>query len=230
MIVPVAGAARPERTTCEGATTGGEAPETRSSEGSRLDRALEVLRKLSVAGGLAAALWVVLLFFLGAGIYSTFETAYGIPLFDFSVNRCLEYGARYLSEVLVALPLLLLLGVAEYFSQADLSYHVFFGLPLLLMLLSQHLRGSARRRGGRLHFAVVFATVAYMIVLLVSAYGALVGAASVQNVLLDPAVNVAIEHADELRQGMDPAELGIPDWDGFTRNLVLSDGDHRRAR
>jgi hypothetical protein len=46
---------------------------------------------------------------------------------------------------------------------------------------------------------------------------------SAQDVLLDPAINIAIAHAEELRQGAELADFGVTHLSEFTESLVLGD-------
>ncbi len=40
---------------------------------------------------------------------------------------------------------------------------------------------------------------------------------------LDPAVNVALSHREELKAGAGSVKFGIRHWDGFTLNMVIRD-------
>jgi hypothetical protein len=127
----------------------------------QLDRAIEWLRKISVLGSLGAAAGFGLVFFLGAGIYSAYQIAYGIPLFTFSVTHCLEYGGMFISEILVNYPLMLVSGVERYLLHAEeeVAYHILFGAPLVLWVLTRLLGRLERTRGGIFHAGFASANV-----------------------------------------------------------------------
>jgi len=40
---------------------------------------------------------------------------------------------------------------------------------------------------------------------------------------LDPAMNVVLNHREELTAGADPVKFGIRHWDGLTLNMVIRD-------
>ena len=47
---------------------------------------------------------------------------------------------------------------------------------------------------------------------------------------LDPAMNVVLNHREELTAGADPVKFGIRHWDGFTLNMVIRDKPWKVAK
>ena len=51
-----------------------------------------------------------------------------------------------------------------------------------------------------------------------------------RGLFLDPAVNLALNHREELKAGADPVKFGIRHWDGFTLNMVIRDEQWKFAK
>jgi hypothetical protein len=197
---------------------------------STLDALIRLAKKISLLTGLVTGLSLVALYFFGIAIYATFSSAFGVPPFEFSLQHCLEYGGAYAGVVLTLLPLLAVYGLVDYFREAGPAQHVFLGLPLALLWLVETLR---RRSGGRfriLRQVSVLCLLSYTALYLVVVYLTMVSTLAPRSLLLDPAVNVALSHREELKAGANPVKFGIRHWDGFTLNMVIRDEQWKIAK
>lgn len=194
---------------------------------SQLDRAIHWLQRISVLGGLGAAAGFGLTFFLGTGIYSAYYTTFGVAPFTFNLNHCLEHGGVFLSETVVLLPILLLAGVQMYLVQAadDGWIHVLFWLSPFTLLAIRLLRRFPATRGGSFCAGLTVFNLVFLMIFMFSLYLTLLDTATVQDVLLDPAVNAAIEHSQEIAEGASLEDFGIEGIEGYEENLILGDVD-----
>jgi PDZ domain-containing protein len=197
---------------------------------STLDALIRLAKKVSLLTGLVTGLGLVALYFFGIAIHATFSSAFGVPPFEFSLQHCLEYGGAYAGVVLTLLPLLAVYGLVDYFREAGPAQHIFLGLPLVLLWLVETLR---RRSGLRFRIlrqtgllVLLFYTVLYFVIVYVTMLSTL----APRSLLLDPAVNVALSHREELKAGAEPAKFGIRHWDGFTLNMVIRDEQWKVAK
>lgn len=192
---------------------------------SRLDEWIEFIKKLSVLGGIATGLGLLMLYFFGIAIFSSFASAYGVPPFDFNLQNCLEYGSAYFGQILVASPYLILRGIADYFAEAPAGLHVLFGLPIALVATVHYLQRQAVPRAPRLTRVLAMVALLYLTLYMIIINFALLSALGIQNLMVDPAVNLALKFRAELVAGAAPAQYGIHHWDGWTTNTVVRDAE-----
>ena len=132
--------------------------------------------------------------------------------------------------ILTLLPLLAVYGMMGYFREAGLVQHVFLGLPLVLILLVETLRKRMAPRLRIVRQAGLLLLLAYTILYLLVIYLVMISTLTPRGLFLDPAVNVALNHREELKAGADPVKFGIRHWDGFTLNVVIRDEQWKVAK
>ena len=71
---------------------------------------------------------------------------------------------------------------------------------------------------------------AYTILYLLVIYLVMISTLMPRGLFLDPAVNVALNHREELTAGTDPVKFGIRGWDGLTLNMVIRDEQWKVAK
>lgn len=197
---------------------------------STLDALIRLAKKVSLLTGLVTGLGLVALYFVGIAIFASYSSAFGVSPFEFSLQHCLEYGGYYMGVILTLLPLLLLAGLAEYFREAVPALHVFLGLPLVLLLLVETLQRRVAPRFRIVRQASMLLLLGYTILYLLVLYIGLISTLVPRGLFLDPAVNVALNHREELKAGADPVKFGIRHWDGFTLNMVIRDEQWKVAK
>ena len=190
---------------------------------STLDALIRLAKKVSLLTGLVTGLGLVVLYFVGIALFASYSSAFGVSPFEFSLQHCLEYGGYYTGVILTLLPLLAVYGMVDYFREAGLAIHVFLGLPMVLLLLVETLRKRVAPRLRIVRQAGVLLLLGYTILYLLVLYIALLSTLVPRGLFLDPAVNVALNHREELKAGADPVKFGIRHWDGFTLNMVIRD-------
>src|ERR1700693_5772461 len=190
---------------------------------SALDALIRLAKKISLLTGLVTGLGLVALYFFGIAIYATFLSAFGVPPFEFSLQHCLEYGGSYAGVVLTLLPLLALYGLVDYFQEAGAAQHIFLGLPLVLLWVVETLRRRSGLRFRILRQISVLCLLSYPALYFAVVYVTMISTLAPRSLLLDPAVNVALSHREELKEGADSRKFGIRHWDGFTLNMVIRD-------
>ena len=67
---------------------------------STLDALIRLAKKISLLTGLVTGLRLVALYFFGIAIFASYSSAFGVPPFEFSLQRCLEYGGSYADVML----------------------------------------------------------------------------------------------------------------------------------
>jgi len=195
---------------------------------STLDALIRLAKKVSLLTGLVTGLGLVALYFFGIAIHATSSSAFGVPPFEFSLQHCLEYGGAFAGVMLTLLPLLAVYGLVDYFREAGPAQHIFLGLPLVLLWLVEALR---RRNGPRiLRQASLLFLLSYTALYFVILYLAMLSMLAPRDLLLDPAVNVALSHREALKAGAARATFGIRHWDGFTMNMVIRDEQWKVAK
>lgn len=197
---------------------------------STLDALIRLAKKISLLTGLVTGLGLVALYFFGIAIFASHSSAFGVPPFEFSLQHCLESGGAYAGVILTLLPLLALYGMVDYFREAALALHVFLGLPMVLMLLVETLRKRMAPRLRIVRQAGLLLLLAYTILYLSFIYIVMISTLAPRGLFLDPAVNVALNHREELKAGADPVKFGIRHWDGFTLNMVIRDEQWKIAK
>lgn len=205
------------------------ADETRVTP-STLDALIRLAKKVSLLAGLVTGLGLLALYFVGIAIFASYSSAFGVSTFEFSLQHCLEYGGYYTGVILTLLPLLLFGGLVEYFREAAPRLHVFLGLPMVLLLLAETLRKRVAPRLRIVRQTGLLVLLGYMILYLLVLYIALLFTLVPRGLFLDPAVNVALNHREELIAGADPVKFGIRNWDGFTLDMVIRDEQWKVAK
>lgn len=206
------------------------AEETRAAP-SMLDALIRLAKKISLLTGLVTGLGLVALYFFGIAIFASYSSAFGVPPFEFTLQHCLEYGGAYAGVILTTLPILTVYGLVDYFREAGPAQHIVFGLPLILMLLVETLRKRVAPRLRRVRQAGLLLLFGYTILYFLALYFILIATLAPRSLFLDPAVNVALSHRDELTAaGADPVKFGIRHWDGFTLNMVVRDEQWKVAK
>ena len=206
-----------------------QADETRVTP-STLDALIRLAKKVSLLTGLVTGLGLVVLYFVGIALFASYSSAFGVSPFEFSLQHCLEYGGYYMGVILTLLPLLAVYGMVDYFREAGLAVHVFLGLPIVLLLLVETLRKRMAPRLRIVRQAGVLLLLGYTILYLLVLYISLISTLVPRGLFLDPAVNLALNHREELKAGADPVKFGIRHWDGFTLNMVIRDEQWKFAK
>lgn len=87
------------------------APSPRTvSPGQRFDAYVEKAIQLSKLGSLGGAAGALLLYLTGVALHTVSSSLLGAPLFEFTLNRCLEQGLLNLTEFGALTPLVAVLG------------------------------------------------------------------------------------------------------------------------
>lgn len=192
---------------------------------STLDAYLEIIKKISVFGSFATCLGLVALYFFGIAIFTSMSSAFGVPPFEFTLQKCLEYGCLLFSQMIAIIPILALLGLKEYFSVCDLQINLLFALPLASIFAIKFISFRSRTFAKRFLPWVVLFTLIYMLLYLSIVYWGMISTMTPTNLLLDPAVNIALQHKAELENGVSLSEFGVNNWDMMTLNTVIKNLD-----
>lgn len=192
---------------------------------SKFDRVIEIFKNISIFSGLFVGIGIAVFYLFGIAIYSTSTSILGVTPFEFNLQNCLKYGAASFVEIITMLPVLIVLGIADNLKEAGLSVYILFFLPLVFMFIHRILNQYTRSILRKIQNATAWLLLMYVSFLCISTYLALLSSYSTQNLLLDPSVNIALQHRDELIKSMDFIEFGIQDWDEWTANIVLRDED-----
>ena len=192
---------------------------------SRLDRAIILFKDISIFGGFFLGFSLAIFYLFGIAIYATFTSMLGIAPFEFNLQNCLEIGAASFVEITTTLPMLIILGMADNFQEAGLAEHILFLLPLVLIFAYRTLGRYSGTTFKKIQKVVAWLLLFFMCFMYIVIYLTLFASYSTQNLLVDPFVNIALQHKEELLETMDFIKFGIQGWDGWTANIVLREDD-----
>lgn len=199
-------------------------------EASQLDEYIKIIKNVSVVSSLVTGLGLVMLYFLGIAIFSSMVSAFGIYPFEFTLRKCLEYGSVFFIEILAIFPLLLWIGLKEFLFEAGALLHLLFSIPLVLIFAIKFIGLRSRLFASKLLSWVVLFTLLYMLILLVVVYYGVFSTMGAQSLLLDPAVNVVIQHKAELEKGVSLSKFGVNNMDTATLNMIIKDENWKTAK
>jgi hypothetical protein len=188
-----------------------------------LDRVLEYLKKLSIVASIIAGSGLLLLYGCGIAIYSSLYSFLGIEPFSFHLAGCLEHGSQYVGELSVLLPTLLLPGIKDLVQDFNIITFLVLILPIALICLAGPLAWRLHERTPKVALTAVILSLWLMCLILIVVYFVTLMQFTATNLLLDPAVNTALHHQDELRNGVPPGDLGIWTLDRFTISTIFDD-------
>ena len=188
-----------------------------------LDRVLEYLKKLSIVGSIIAGSGLLLLYGFGIAIHTALSSFLGIEPFSFHLAACLEQGSAFVSTFSLMLPTILFLGIID--SVQDRTIITFFVLilPIALICLSGPLAWRLHGRTPKVAMIAVILSLWLMCLIVIVVYFATVLQFTASGLLLNPAVNTALHHQDELRNGVPPGDVGIQNLDAFTISTIIND-------
>lgn len=192
---------------------------------STLNYWLEILKKLSLVTSIFTGIGLVLLYFLGIAIYNTYLSMSGVPPFDFSLQKCLEFGGNCVITLMTILPAILLGGIVDFFKEAALSWHIVLGLPLIMFMVLFFIKKPDVTWQLRVQKSVNCVLLIYIGVFLVILYMTLMSSYQTQHLFLNPDINTLIEHRNEYLKNTALNKIGLPDMDYWTANIVMHDAN-----
>jgi hypothetical protein len=188
-----------------------------------LDRWVELFKKYSLFGSLFMGTGLAALYFFGIAIHSTYTTVFGVPPFDFSLQKCLEFGGSSFVQLLTTLPVLVFIGIGDNLKEATGGQYVILILPFVLLLVLHCLKRRSSPWSVRVqkwtHWTLLF----FLGFILVLFYATFLSTYQTQNVLVNPAINTLIAHRQELLENLDLRKVGLPQMDFWTANLAIHD-------
>ena len=188
-----------------------------------LDRVLEFLKKLSIVGSIIAGSGLLLLYACGIAIHESLSSFLGIEPFSFHLAGCLEQGSQFVSVLSVLLPTLLLGGIVDLVQDRTIITFWVLILPIALICLAGPLAWRLHERTPKVAMTAVILSRWLMCLILIGVYFATVMQFTASGLLLDPTVNTALHHQDELRNGVPPGNVGIWNLDSFTISTIIND-------
>lgn len=192
---------------------------------SLLDHYLNIIKKVSVISSLITCVGLGMLYFCGIAIFTSMSSAFGVPPFEFTLQKCLEYGSIFFSQILAIIPLLLLLGLKNYIHECNLQINIMLALPVVSMFAISFINSRSQIFKRRFLSWTILLTLAYMLLYLLVVYWGMVSTLVPSNLLLDPAVNIALQHKAELQNDANLSKFGINHWNIMTMNTVIKDSN-----
>lgn len=192
-----------------------------------LDQVLEFLKKLSIVGSIIAGSGLLLLYGFGIAIYDSLYSFLGIEPFSFHLAACLERGSEYVSELLGQLPAILLFGIIDLAQDHTIITLLALIVPIALICLAGPLAWRLHERTPKVAMTAVILSLWLMCLILIGVYFATVMQFTATGLLLNPEVNTALHHQDELRNGVPPGDVGIRNLDSFTISTIINDDSWR---
>lgn len=193
----------------------------------RLEKILEILKRTSIFLSGVSALCFLLLNFIGISLFVFYYSVLGAEPFQFSLKNCLENGVMFLSDMLVALPVMLLLGALDIHNTAEIGVRVLlFAIPIglwviVILTYKRHSKYLSAIGNSLLFIFMVFAS--FLLLLIYYTYLTNIP----QNLLTESDVNLALQHKQQLLDGAKPADFGISKLEGMSLNMVIKDDEWR---
>lgn len=188
-----------------------------------LDHWIELFKKYSLFGSLFVGTAMAMLYFLGIAIYATCSSVLGVPPFDFSLQKCLEFGGSSFVLLLTVMPLLILAGLVDNLKEASVLQYAILLLPLILLFVIRYFKGRTSKWIARVRKISNWILLLFVGFLMVLFYVTFLSTYQTVSLLINPAINTLIEHRQELLQNFDLRSVGLPQMDHWTANLVIHD-------